>query len=165
MKKLLIILLCLPLLFSCGDKIKKKENSIKNSTKEESINLNKQKKDNITEQFKSDLKQLSKATNNKPPTIQPAISINRLCWLSCISKGVLAVAKCSTVGAISSNASADKRAPAPKAANKPIITEGILRVNPTRDPRVKEQAAIAPEKNDQIINVFIGLICNIQKKL
>ena len=65
MKKLLIILLCLPLLFSCGDKIKKKENSIKNSTKEESINLNKQKLDNITEQFKSDLKQLSKATNNK----------------------------------------------------------------------------------------------------
>ena len=47
---------------------------------------------------------------------------------------------------MSSKAKADNKAPAPKAASKPMMTEGILNKRPTSEPSVKEQAAIAPEK-------------------
>jgi hypothetical protein len=85
----------------------------------------------------------------------PPIRIKRLCVLSSISIKVLAATKCSTVGAISSKAKADNKAPAPKAASNPIITEGILNKRPTNDPRVKEQAAIAPDQKDHKTIVLI----------
>ena len=83
--------------------------------------------------------------------------MKRLCVLSSISIKVLAATKCSTVGAMSSKAKADNKAPAPKAASKPMITEGILNKSPTSEPSVKEHAAIAPEKKDQITIVLINI--------
>ena len=55
MKKLLLILLCLPLFFiSCKESYKRRINKFKQT-----------KKDDITEQFKSDLKKIFKAKNKK----------------------------------------------------------------------------------------------------
>ena len=47
---------------------------------------------------------------------------------------------------MSSKAKADNKAPAPKAASKPMITEGIRNKRPTNDPSVKEHARYGTRK-------------------
>ena len=57
MKKLLLLLLCLPLLFSCGEQ----DTKAKTST----TSFNHQDKDDLIEQFNRDLKRTTEASNNK----------------------------------------------------------------------------------------------------
>ncbi len=53
------------------------------------------------------------------------------------------------MGATNSIARADNNAPAPNAARIHMIYDGILRVKPTSEPRVSENAAMPPEKKAQ----------------
>ena len=57
MKKLLLLLLCLPLLFSCGEQ----DTKVKTST----TSFNHQDKDDLIEQFNRDMKRTTEASNNK----------------------------------------------------------------------------------------------------
>ena len=57
MKKLLLLLLCLPLLFSCGGE----DTKVKTST----TSFNHQNKDDLIEQFNRDMKRTTEASNNK----------------------------------------------------------------------------------------------------
>jgi hypothetical protein len=62
MKNFLLILLCVPLLFSCGEKNTENKENVQKEEKKEENSLD---KDGLMEQFNKDLKRSIEASNNK----------------------------------------------------------------------------------------------------